>query len=97
MEEVEDAMVAFVEESARRDSLMRSAAAAQKSADLVLILYRTGLTDFQNVLDMDRSLFLEQDALGESEGRVSQNLIRIYKALGGGWAANEVAVVTSSD
>ncbi|MBW2712410.1 MAG: efflux transporter outer membrane subunit [Deltaproteobacteria bacterium] len=97
MEEVEDAMVAFVEESARREALTRSTAAAQKSSDLVLILYRTGLTDFQNVLDMDRSLFLEQDALGESEGRVSQNLIRIYKALGGGWAADELSVTASSN
>ena len=85
MEEVEDSMVAFVEESARRDALARSAAAAQKSVELVNILYRTGLTDFQNVLDMQRALFLEQDKLAESQGVVSQNLIRIYKALGGGW------------
>ena len=50
-------------------------------------LYRTGLTDFQNVLDMERSLFEQQDLFADSEGRVIQNLILIYKALGGGWDA----------
>ena len=59
--------------------------AAERSVELVLILYRTGLTDFQNVLDMQRSLFEQQDELAESEGQVTQNLIRIYAALGGGW------------
>jgi outer membrane protein TolC len=54
---------------------------------LVDTLYRTGLTDFQNVLDMERSLFEQEDQLAESEGFVSKNLIRIYRALGGGWAS----------
>ncbi len=87
LEDVENSMVAYVQENERRDSLDRSVEAAQKSSDLVLILYKTGLTDFQNVLDMQRSLFVQQDALAESEGRVTQNLIRIYRALGGGWDA----------
>ena len=69
----------------RRDALSRSARAAQQSVNLVLTLYRTGLTDFQNVLDMERSLTQQQDALAQSEGAVSQNLIRIYRSLGGGW------------
>ncbi len=49
-------------------------------------LYRTGLTNFQNVLDMERSLFQQQDALAESQGLVVQNLVRLYRALGGGWS-----------
>jgi outer membrane protein TolC len=52
----------------------------------VNVLYRTGLTDFQNVLDTERSLFEQQDQLAESEGLVTQNLIAIYRALGGGWS-----------
>jgi outer membrane protein TolC len=54
---------------------------------LVDTLYRTGLTDFQNVLDTQRSLFEQEDDLAQSEGFVTQDLIRIYKALGGGWSA----------
>jgi NodT family efflux transporter outer membrane factor (OMF) lipoprotein len=85
LEDVEDAMVAFVQEKERRDALERSATAAEKAVDLVNVLYRTGLTDFQNVLDTERSLFEQQDRLAESEGQVTQNLIRIYRSLGGGW------------
>jgi NodT family efflux transporter outer membrane factor (OMF) lipoprotein len=86
LEEIENALVSFVQESDRRDALIRSSGAAKNSVKLVNVLYRTGLTDFQNVLDMERSLFEEEDALAESQGSVAQNLIRIYKALGGGWA-----------
>ena len=85
LEEVENAIVAYVEEQKRRDALARSVTAAEKSVELVKTLYRTGLTNFQNVLDMERSLFVQQDELAESSGRVVKNLIRIYKALGGGW------------
>jgi NodT family efflux transporter outer membrane factor (OMF) lipoprotein len=86
LEDVEDAMAAYVQENDRRDALARSSAAAAKAVELVNVLYRTGLTDFQNVLDTERSLFEQQDQLAESEGRVTQNLIGIYRALGGGWA-----------
>jgi outer membrane protein TolC len=59
--------------------------AARESVDLVKTLYITGLTDFQNVLDMERSLFEQQDDFASSKGIVIQNLIRIYRSLGGGW------------
>ncbi len=35
---------------------------------------------------MERSLFDQEDLFAESEGRVTQNLIAIYRAMGGGWA-----------
>ena len=85
LEDVENSMVAYTQEQDRLISLRRAVNAAQESADLVKELYTSGLTDFQNVLDMERSLFLEQDQLAESEGILAQNLIRIYKSLGGGW------------
>jgi len=44
------------------------------------------LTDFSNILDAQRSLLSFQDQLAQSEGTVTSNLIRIYKALGGGWS-----------
>jgi len=94
-EEVENAMVAYVQETERRDALERSATAAAQAVELVDTLYRTGLTDFQNVLDTQRSLFVRQDELAESEGLVVQNLIRVYKALGGGWDPNTLPAASS--
>ena len=85
LEDAESSMIAFVEEQNRRDALQRSATASAQAVELVRTLYRTGLTDFQNVLDTERSLFERQDELAQSRGLVSQNLIRVYRALGGGW------------
>ncbi|MEO0650091.1 MAG: efflux transporter outer membrane subunit [Planctomycetota bacterium] len=85
LEDVENALVSYLEERLRRDALDRSVAAAERSVDLVRELYRSGLSDFQNVLDTERFLFQQQDQLAASEGQVVQNLIELYRALGGGW------------
>ena len=87
LEEVENAMVSYVEESDRKAELADSVTAAEQSVELVMTLYRTGLTDFQNVLDMERSLFEQQDQFAASEGTVMINLVSLYRALGGGWSA----------
>ncbi len=86
LDEVENSMTAYARERERKDKLARSVEAAVKSVELVQVLYKSGLTDFQNVLDMERTQFRQQDALADSEGQVTQNLISIYKALGGGWS-----------
>lgn len=85
LEDVENAMTAYGREIERREYLLKSVEAAGKSVELVRVLYKSGLTDFQNVLDSERSLAEQQDAYTESVGRVTQNLIQIYRALGGGW------------
>ncbi|MBL0713994.1 MAG: efflux transporter outer membrane subunit [Desulfosarcina sp.] len=85
LEDVENAIVAYTEEITRRESLRRSVTAAQQSVNLVNVLYKSGLTDFQNVLDMERSLAEQEDLYVQSVGFVTQNLIRIYRSLGGGW------------
>jgi NodT family efflux transporter outer membrane factor (OMF) lipoprotein len=84
-EEVEDALVAYAKERVRRDTLRRAVDATQRSVDLVKEQYMAGLTDFQNVLDSQRSLSSQEDQLAESEGQVVNNLIGLYTALGGGW------------
>jgi outer membrane protein TolC len=37
------------------------------------------------VLDAQRSLLSLEDQLTSSQGNVTSNLVRLYKALGGGW------------
>jgi multidrug efflux system outer membrane protein len=98
VEDVEDSISAYTEEKVRQEALRRSVVAARASNRLVETLYRTGLTDFQNVLDTQRSLFTQEDALAQSTGLVTENLIRLYKALGGGWApaAEEVRPATAT-
>ncbi|MFC1764436.1 efflux transporter outer membrane subunit [Planctomycetota bacterium] len=90
LEEVEGSMVAYLQEKERAAALRRSVTASRKSVDLVNTLYKNGLVDFQNVLDMQRSLASAEDLLATSEGQVTQNLVRVYKALGGGWSPNDI-------
>ena len=91
VEEVENALVSHREELIREAALTRSVLAAQQSAELVEALYRSGLTDFQNVLDAQRSLAAEDDRLAESQGLLALSLIRVYAALGGGWDESDLA------
>jgi NodT family efflux transporter outer membrane factor (OMF) lipoprotein len=90
LEEVENALYAYAEETIRRERLRQTVDATERSLDLVMTQYRSGLTNFQNVLDTQRSLLTRQDELAASEGQVTQNLIALYRALGGGWDPEEV-------
>ncbi len=85
LEDVENAIVSYTQEDLRRGALERSVIAARKSTELVKTLYENGLTNFQNVQEMERFRFEQEDQFAESEGKVIQNLIRIYRSLGGGW------------
>ena len=85
LEDVENALVSYRRERERMEKLKLSVVEAEKSVELVKFRYTSGLADFQDVLDMQRSLYEQQDQYVESEGIMIQNLIRLYKALGGGW------------
>ncbi len=87
LEEVENALVAYAEVQRRRQSLGEAANAARKAVGLARQKYEAGLTDFNNVLDAQRSLLSFQEQLAQCEGNISSNLVRLYKALGGGWAS----------
>jgi len=85
LEEAENAMVAYATELERRERLAQSVDATRRSLELVLTQYTTGITNFQNVLDTQRTLLLREDDLAVAEGLVVANLVRLYRALGGGW------------
>jgi len=87
LEDVENALVAYADEQIRRDTLVQASAAAERAVAQARNQYRAGLTDFQNVLDSQRSLLAFQDQLAVSDGTVTSNVVRLYKALGGGWEA----------
>jgi NodT family efflux transporter outer membrane factor (OMF) lipoprotein len=90
LQDVEDSLTALAQEQIRRDHLTAAATAAEQAADLALQLYTAGLRDFREVLDAQRSLLSLQDSLTSSGANVSTDLVRLYKALGGGWSASEL-------
>ncbi len=58
--------------------------AAKDAENISQDLYKNGLADFNNVLDAQRSLLALEEALTISRGQITQDLISLYKALGGG-------------
>jgi outer membrane protein, multidrug efflux system len=85
IQDVEDALQAFSAEQVRRKSLAEAAKAAENAAEMSRELYRTGLKEFLTVLDSERSVLSLQNSLAQSDANITANLIRLYKAMGGGW------------
>jgi len=86
-EEVENALVAWSTEQRRHAALVEAASNARIARELALVQYNAGLVDFQTVLNADRQQIASEDALAVSDGELTANLIRLYKAFGGGWGA----------
>lgn len=85
VKDVEDAVVAYANERERRGAMREAETAGKSAFQLARDKYASGLIDFQTVLDTQQSLLVVQNTLASSDAEVTANLIRLYKALGGGW------------
>jgi NodT family efflux transporter outer membrane factor (OMF) lipoprotein len=85
VKEVENALVGIAQEQQRQQNLTAAIKTAQRAVILARNQYASGLIDFQNVLQTQRSLLSLQDQMTQSQGQVSTYMISLYKALGGGW------------
>lgn len=93
LEDVENALVAFDKSRQRLTSLEAAEEAATNAALLASTRYEVGLTDFQTVLDTQRTLLSVQDSVAATEGDRLTALVQLYKALGGGWDPNEIVAL----
>lgn len=85
LKDVEDALVSL---RGNRERLVRLTAAADAAGNAALLAqqrYRSGLIDFQAVLETQRTLLSTQDGVATTVASVSADHVRLYKALGGGW------------
>lgn len=85
LQEVEDALVALQgtrEQLAAQQAAVDSARGAARIAEQ---RYRSGLVDFQNVLQTQRTLLAAQDGAAATATQLATAHVRLYKALGGGW------------
>ena len=83
-------MTSFIEQRIQFEAQLRSVQAARRSLELSTRLYKEGLSGFQNVLDSQRAVFDYENQVAEAQGKASINLVRLYKALGGGWDPSEI-------
>ena len=83
--EAEDAMAAYIGNKLETDILTRAVDSAMRSNELSTLRYSEGFSDYQRVLDAQKSLFTQQQRYITTQGNTVRSLIAIYKALGGGW------------
>jgi len=85
LEDVENALLALNAARARQVQFGIALEAAGNSAILARIQYRSGLTDFQQLLEAERALLSARDGMANSRGDEALALVQLYRALGGGW------------
>jgi NodT family efflux transporter outer membrane factor (OMF) lipoprotein len=84
--EVRNALTAGTQESERNKTLLTGLEAARAAFEIASDKYRSGLTSFNDVISAQDALLSFEDQIAVSEGQMTSNIVRIYKALGGGWA-----------
>jgi len=87
--EADDAATGLIKALERDRILAEASIAADRSVTLANAQYREGYSDFQRVLDAQRGLFAQQDIYLVNRGTAVNNLIALYKALGGGWYSDQ--------
>jgi outer membrane protein TolC len=87
--EVRDAYAAYTQEYHRYQALKSAVKAASDAVTISNDLYKNGLKDFNNVLDAQRSRLQLEEELAVSRGQITDCLIVLYRALGGGLAVEK--------
>lgn len=85
IQEVDNAMTVYKNSILTIKTLKEAVRQGEETLSLSLELYKQGLSEFQNVLDAQRSLLASQDNLVQTQGYSLTALVQLYKALGGGW------------
>lgn len=85
-EEVENALVQHKEELLRKVHLKTAVAENTRAYELSLRLYTCGLADYIHVLDSERNLLNSKERFIESLALVTDSVIELHKAFGGGLA-----------
>lgn len=87
LEDVETAIVALDTARARQREFATALDAANATALLARLQYRSGLTDFITLTQAETSLLSARNGLTSAQSDEATALVQLYLALGGGWDA----------
>ncbi len=90
--EVEDSLNNNHWESFRKTALEQTTQADAKSVEISLSRYKSGKANYQRILDSQKQLMRDQQQLAISQGNLALEMIRISKAVGGGWCLHSSSV-----
>jgi NodT family efflux transporter outer membrane factor (OMF) lipoprotein len=86
LKDVEDALSNYQADQNRRTPIAHSLNAARGAAALARQQYQAGLIPFSTVLTTESALHTAEDQMVQNHAALNQDLVALYKALGGGWA-----------
>jgi multidrug efflux system outer membrane protein len=84
--EVSDALIARATLKDQWAAQQAQTQAEQDRAQLAQMRYRQGVNSYLDALDAERALFSSQQALIQVETQYAQNMVTLYRGLGGGWS-----------
>jgi multidrug efflux system outer membrane protein len=87
MEEVGDALATVRAARDQAVAQQTQATALRRALELAQLRYDTGVSNYLEVLDAQRSLFDAELAASQAQLQQLTAAVRLYKALGGGWRA----------
>ncbi len=85
LQEVEDGLTGLLDDAQRRSALEDTVAADQRALDLDLDSYRHGLVSYVTVLTVQIQTVQARQQLAGALLTQGVDLVKLYKALGGGW------------
>ena len=87
LREVEDGLVSFRSDRVERDRLVGVVRSADETLALSTNRYLHGLSDYLSVLDAQRTLESNRQALVQQDMTLANDVVTLYRAVGGGWQA----------
>jgi outer membrane protein, multidrug efflux system len=97
LQEVENALITYRNDSATREELRGVVSSANYSFYLSQSRYKNGLVDFTNVLTTETALTTARQNLAQADVSAFTDVVNLYRALGGGWqSAASVTVMPES-
>jgi outer membrane protein TolC len=85
LQDVEDALTALQADARRSAALQAAVVADQRAYDVDLEAYRHGIMSYLNLLTVNIQVVQARQELAETQLTQSTDLVKLYKALGGGW------------
>lgn len=83
--DVENALTDWRYTSEQEELDRKAVETAQRAADIARVQLSVGIVDITSVLNVQNTLYNDQDTLAQTRLARFQALLNLYKALGGGW------------
>jgi NodT family efflux transporter outer membrane factor (OMF) lipoprotein len=85
LQDAETALASYANDLERVAALRRARAGSAEAARIARLRYRAGRESFQIVLEAERTLAQTESSLAQAEAELSDDLVQLFLALGGGW------------